>query len=264
VPNERRPNRSARDASIPETTDGADSTRTAASRLEDHAAIDRLVDELLPALVAKLSATELGELEVREGAWRVRLRRPADGRASGRRSQDRSSDRASRPQPGHEGHGHARAATEGHRSARGSGTSGTPGSSGASGSTAASGSNGSAPLAPLPVGPGRPIEIQTRSSSTDLHRVVATSPAVGIYQPRTELTPGTRVRAGDRIGSVNMLGIPQEVVAPADGVVGAGYADAGDAVEYGQELVAIELVPPSVDTGDGGDGRPGTSLGGGA
>jgi biotin carboxyl carrier protein len=259
VPNERRPNRTARDAASPDRNGGSDPTRSAASRLEDHAAIDRLVDELLPALVAKLSATELGEIEVREDRWKVRLRRPADGRGQGRRSQDRSPDRASRTQPGHEGHGHARTATEGHRSARGSGTTGQAGTSGSSTWT-----NGNAPLAPLPVGPGRPIEIQTRATSTDLHRVVATSPAVGIYQPRAELTPGTRVRAGDRIGSVNMLGVPQEVVAPADGVVGAGYADAGDAVEYGQELVAIELVPATVEAGDGGDGRPGASLGGGA
>jgi biotin carboxyl carrier protein len=268
VPNERRPIRPARDAAKPGGNDGADPARSASSRLADHAAIDRLVDELLPALVAKLSATELGEIEVREGAWKVRLRRPADGRTVGRRSQDRSPDRASRTQPGHEGHGHARTATESHRSARGSGSAGATsasGSAGASGSGSTAGSsNGNTPLAPLPVGPGRPIEVQTRSTSNDLHRVVATSPAVGIYQPRVELTPGTRVRAGDRIGSVNMLGIPQEVVAPADGVVGAGYADAGDAVEYGQELVAIELVPVSVETGDGGDGRPGGSLGGGA
>ena len=46
-------------------------------RAADHAAIDRLTDELLPALIAKLGATGLGELEVREGGWRVRLRRPA-------------------------------------------------------------------------------------------------------------------------------------------------------------------------------------------
>jgi biotin carboxyl carrier protein len=243
------------------SADAADEARTAEARLEDHAAIDRLVDELLPALVAKLSATELGEIEVREGGWKVRLRRPADGGAPGRRSQDRASDRASRSQPGHEGHGHARGATESHRSAR----AGSPGTGNAPGQTASSGSsNGNTPLAPLAVGPGRPIEIQTRALSTEPHRVVATSPAVGIYQPRTELTPGTRVRAGDRLGSVNMLGIPQEVVAPADGVVGAPYADSGDAVEYGQELVAIELMPATIEAGDGGDGRPGGSLGGGA
>jgi biotin carboxyl carrier protein len=272
VPNERRPSRAAREPDAPGTSvagvEGAPQPRSAAGRLDDHAAIDRLVDDLLPALVAKLSATELGEIEVREGAWKVRLRRPTDGRAPGRRSQERSGERASRSQPGHEGHGHARGATESHRPARAAGVSSPASGSGSStplsGSSGSSGSNGSAPLAPLPVGPGRPIEIQTRAILNEPHRVVATSPAVGIYQPRSELTPGTRVRAGDRLGSVNMLGVPQEVVAPADGVVGAGYADPGDAVEYGQELVAIELIPLTVDGGDGGVGRPGGSLGGGA
>ena len=56
--------------------------RTAAERSADHAAIGRLSDELLPALIAKLGATGLGELEVREGGWRVRLRRPGDGAAA--------------------------------------------------------------------------------------------------------------------------------------------------------------------------------------
>jgi biotin carboxyl carrier protein len=257
LPNERRPIRRARAVSKSTDTTAADSARSDGTRLEDHAAIDRLVDELLPALVAKLSATQLGEIEVREGEWRVRLRRPGDGIAHGRRSQDRSSDRASRAQPGHEGHGHSRTATEGHRTR-------SPAPSGSSVSVGPLGSNGSGSLAPLPVGPGPPIEVQTRPTSADSHRVMATSPAVGIYQPRTELTPGTRVRAGDRIGSVNMLGVPQEVVAPADGVVGAGFADAGDAVEYGQDLVAIELVTLAVDSAGAGDGRPGGSLGGGA
>ena len=51
--------------------------RTPAERSAEHAAIERLSDELLPALIAKLGATGLGELEVREGGWRVRLRAPA-------------------------------------------------------------------------------------------------------------------------------------------------------------------------------------------
>jgi biotin carboxyl carrier protein len=40
---------------------------------------------------------------------------------------------------------------------------------------------------------------------------------------------------------VNVLGIPQEVLAPADGVVGASLVEAGDAVEYGQDLIVIEF-----------------------
>jgi biotin carboxyl carrier protein len=86
-----------------------------------------------------------------------------------------------------------------------------------------------------------PTDTGSTSSGRDPYRVVATSPAVGIYQPRAETRAGTRVRAGDRLGSVDMLGVPQQVVAPADGIVGASLAEAGQAVEYGQDLVVIEL-----------------------
>jgi biotin carboxyl carrier protein len=42
-----------------------------------------------------------------------------------------------------------------------------------------------------------------------------------------------------------MLGVPQEVVAPSDGVVGASLVEAGDAVEYGQDLILIEFASPA-------------------
>lgn len=191
--------------------------RTAAERSADHAAIDRLSGELLPALIAKLGATGLGELEVREGDWRVRLRRPPDGHVlvPAGASRDR--------RPGDRERGARTSTVTVHT---------TPGLT--------------------PVGPGR----ETREVAfdhaghavRDLHdgaghdrRIVATSPAVGVFQPRPEARAGTRVRAGDRLGSVDMLGIPQEVVAPADGVVGASLAEPGDAVEYGQELILIEF-----------------------
>ena len=78
---------------------------------------------------------------------------------------------------------------------------------------------------------------------------MATSPAVGVFQPRAEARAGTKVRAGDRLGSVDMLGIPQEVVAPSDGVVGASLVEPGDAVEYGQELILIEFASTAVAGG---------------
>ena len=171
-------------------------------RASDHAAIDRLTAELLPALIAKLGATGLGELEVREGAWRVRLRRPG-GASLGR--ERRASDRATeRPgerghQPGSRGHHHA----ESHS--------------------------------------------VVRSDS----RSVATSPAVGTFQPRKDLTAGSRVRAGDRLGAVDMLGVAQEVVAPIDGVVGTSLVEAGEAVEYGQDLITIEFGVPMSTNGSG-------------
>ena len=45
------------------------------------------------------------------------------------------------------------------------------------------------------------------------------------------------MRAGDRLGAVDMLGVAQEVVAPIDGIVGASLVEPGDAVEYGQEIL---------------------------
>jgi acetyl-CoA carboxylase biotin carboxyl carrier protein len=181
----------------PAAADARNARRDAAQRSADHAAIDRLSAELLPALIAKLGATGLGELEVREGAWRVRLRRPASGsgptreRRPGERGADRSAaDRSDR-------HADRPSRAQHH-------------------------------------GP----EAVTRSDA----RGVATSPAVGIYRPRTDLTVGDRVRSGDRLGAVDMLGVAQEVLAPMDGIVGSSLAETGDAVEYGQELLVIEAL----------------------
>jgi biotin carboxyl carrier protein len=209
----------------------AQDPRTANERAADHAAIDRLAEELLPALLAKLSATGLGEIEVGEGSWTVRVRRPADGSAAHTR---RSSDRASRSQPGHAGHGHAPGGFEGHRSAR----EAKP--------APAHSTNGATPGAGETIAPSTamappPSATRPADESGDRYRTVATSPAVGVFQPRPEAKAGTRVRSGDRLGAVDMLGVPQEVVAPADGIVGASLVEAGQTVEYGQELVIIEL-----------------------
>jgi biotin carboxyl carrier protein len=173
----------------------------AAARAADHAAIERLSEELLPALIAKLGATGLGELEIRQGAWRVRLRRPATASAGGRerRPTDRSSgERSAERQPERPPRSHHH---------------------------------------PDPV-----PSVRTDS------RNVATSPAVGVYQPRKDLTAGARILAGDRLGAVDMLGIAQEVVSPVDGIVGASLVEPGDAVEYGQELIVIEFAPLQMST----------------
>lgn len=193
----------------PEARRPRDDAARSAGRLADHAAIDRLTAELLPALIVKLSTTGLGELEVREGAWKVRLRRPADGAAPA-------------PRP-----------AKGERTAKGD----RPG-------RAAHGSSHAVHAGLTPVGPGR--------DGRDGHgrdgrrgegsgRVVATSPAVGTYHPGNDAPSGHQVRAGDRLGAVDVLGVAHEVVAPVDGFVGSSLVEPGDAVEYGQELVVIEL-----------------------
>ena len=210
--------------------DRTSAERSEKARAADHAAIDRLADEFLPALAAKLAATGLGEIEVREGQWKVRVRRPAGEAAM---QQRRGSDKASRAQPGHAGHGHPPAGLEGHRGAQGRGP-------------VAHSTNGSSPSL-TPVGPGGGADAAATQQRQDARdeprstRTVATSPAVGVYQPRPELRLGTKVRSGDRLGAVDMLGIAQEVVAPADGLVGPSLVEPGQAVEYGQELVVIEL-----------------------
>ena len=181
--------------------------RTPEERRADHAAIDRLADELLPALVAKLGASGLGELDVREGGWRIRLRMPADARAARRASG-----------PGRGGHPT-------------SSTHSTP-------APHAAPTAGAASTAPAP---GAEPEPPTRA--------VATSPAVGFYRPRHDMAAGVRVRAGDRLGTIDVLGVPQEVVSPADGIVGASLVEPGDPVEYGQEVVEIELLAAPVAHG---------------
>ena len=74
---------------------------------------------------------------------------------------------------------------------------------------------------------------------------IATSPAVGIFQPGSAAVAGARVKAGERLGAVDILGIPQDVVAPADGIVTSILVEGGTAVEYGQELVGIEATAGS-------------------
>ncbi len=201
----------------------AASTRTEAERAVDHAVIAGSIDDLLPALIAKLGATGLAELEIRESGLRVRLRRPADGSITHDR---RSTDRGSRID-----RGRVQAAPAAAQSAHA--------------------------IALTPVGPGRDGRDGRAAADArdgvryDEPRAVATSPAVGIYQPRAEARAGTKVRAGDRLGMVDMLGVPQEVVAPTDGLVGASLVEAGEAVEYGQELVVIEFASAASASGGG-------------
>jgi biotin carboxyl carrier protein len=223
VADERRRRGRSDGAGAPAGADG----RGPSERAADHAAIERLAEDLVPALIAKLAASGLGEIEVAEDTWTVRVRQPGDGTPAHNR---RATDRASRSQPGHAGHGHAPGGFEGHRSAR------DPKAAGAIPVS----SNGAGPVAARE-GPAGPSMARPQEPPSDAHRVVATSPAVGVFQPRAEMKPGTKVRHGERLGAVDMLGIPQEVVAPADGILGASLAEAGQAVEYGQDLIVIEL-----------------------
>jgi acetyl-CoA carboxylase biotin carboxyl carrier protein len=178
---------------MPEPTPPRD--RTPAERQADHEGLARLSESLVPALVQKLNASALGELEIREGEWRIRLRRH---HATAQR-RDRS----------------RLAASGGARQPAAVTAAAAPGAS---------------------------------DAGHDPRRAVATSPAVGVF--RAIATVGSPVRSGDRIAVVDLLGIAQDVVAPADGILAEIYAETGEAVEYGEELALIEV--PSGNGTDGG------------
>jgi biotin carboxyl carrier protein len=179
------------------------SDRTAAERRADHAGLARLSETLVPALVAKLNASGLGELEVREGNWKVRLRRPVAA-SGGHRRPDR-------------------------------GRPAVPPAEGRDGPTRRAGSS---------IDPNGPADTQ---------RVRATSPAVGIFKPGVSV--GSKVRQGDRLATVDLLGIPQDVVAPIDWVLVEVFVEAGDVVEYGEEIAAVEARASESTDGTAKDGE---------
>jgi biotin carboxyl carrier protein len=145
--------------------------------------LDALTDEILPALVARLRASRLAEVEVRDSGWRVRLCRELRT--------------ARRPSRSHAGDTHG------------------------------------------------PQDDDQGASQTR-------SPAVGYFSPAPALVVGHAVTAGDTLGSVDVLGIAQEVTAPIGGIVSAVLAEIGQAVEYGQVLVEID--PLGGGPGNGDDG----------
>jgi biotin carboxyl carrier protein len=63
---------------------------------------------------------------------------------------------------------------------------------------------------------------------------------VGYFKPAPNLVPGRSVQAGDVLGSIDVLGIVQEVTAPEAGIIAAVQAEDGQAVEFGQALADID------------------------
>ena len=188
--------------------------RTPAQRKADHASLAQLSESLVPALVQKLSSSGLGELEVREGDWRIRLRRASSTAAPAPR-------RTERPRLGAHGDRDGRARD-------GAGASGA----GALAATSSGAAGGAAEAS---------------------ERTVVLSPAVGVFQPEAKV--GDRVRAGDRIAVVDLLGIAQDVTSPIDGTVVDVFPQAGEAVEYAEEVAAVASEVEVETDGAAGDDR---------
>ena len=135
--------------------------------------LDGLTGEILPALIARLRASRLAELEVRSDGWRVRLRRDL------------------RDAPRRRGRGRRRRAPE----------------------------------------RGRRLP-----AAADAAR-----PRWATSAPLRGLAVGQLVPAGDPLGSVDVLGIDQDVTGARRGPRRApSQAEPGQAVEYGQVLVEID------------------------
>ncbi len=174
--------------------------RSPLQRSADHAQIARLADALVPSLIAKLGTSALGEVEVREGDWHVRVRRPPGPPA-----------RRERP------------------------------------------SRGLLPAAVPPAAQPAPPAVAQAPAAAELpgsRRAAATAPAVGLFRPGVPV--GTAVHAGDRVATVDLLGIPLDVVSPIDGIVAEVLPQAGDGVEYGEEVALVEAPePPGGGAGEG-------------
>lgn len=152
---------------------------------EARATIARLAQEVIPTLIERLTTSQLGELEVRENGWRVRLRRPVAGAGDAVADGQQAAQRQPHPV-----------------------------------------------MAAGTAAPG--------SGPRDALRGLVASPAVGYFAARNGVDVGSKLRSGDLVGYVDVLGVRQEVVSPIDGALKAFEVEQGQAVEYGQPLARVE------------------------
>ena len=64
--------------------------------------------------------------------------------------------------------------------------------------------------------------------------------SVGIFHNQPNLTVGTSVQKGDKVGAIVALGISNDVVASASGVVAEVLVEDGGVVEYGQPIAKVD------------------------
>jgi biotin carboxyl carrier protein len=81
----------------------------------------------------------------------------------------------------------------------------------------------------------------TRAETLVLGPQEVTAPAVGYFVFGEGLGPGLEVQKGDLLGHVEVLGVTHDVLAPRSGSVRNLVAETGEAVEYGQVLIELEV-----------------------
>lgn len=151
---------------------------------DERATIARLTDEVLPTLIERLTRSDLGEIEVRQDGWRVRLRR-------------------------------------------------------GSGDTVAPAAHAATQAPSQPHKPAAVAHADTQPRGEPARGQIS-SPAVGYFTPRDGIAVGSKLRKGDLIGVVDMLGVRQDVVSPLDGALKALDVESGQAVEFGQVIGRVD------------------------
>jgi biotin carboxyl carrier protein len=108
-------------------------------------------------------------------------------------------------------------------------------------SSTAQGSPAAAPAAGAsPAAAGEGAALRTGRADGP-HLQAVTAPAVGYFVYGDGLGPGTEVQEGDPLGTVDVLGVRHDVHAPRAGTVRGLAAETGEAVEYGQVLIELEV-----------------------
>lgn len=75
--------------------------------------------------------------------------------------------------------------------------------------------------------------------------VVLHAPAVGVFHlavrgfPQDSPHPGDQVQAGQVIGTIELMHVPSDLIAPVSGTIEGILTDDGAGVEYGQPLMVI-------------------------
>lgn len=101
-------------------------------------------------------------------------------------------------------------------------------------------------------------EGQAAEARPSEHSLPVVSPVVGVFHnggmfdPREIVREGDRVREGQVLAAIEAMKVPNELRAPASGVISRMLVDDGAAVEYGQPLLMIE---PDREEGPG-EGEP--------
>ncbi len=81
----------------------------------------------------------------------------------------------------------------------------------------------------------------TTATSEDSGALLLVSPCVGVFHAAKDaVIVGSAVKAKQLVGSVESLKVPNEIYAPASGVVAQMWVSDGQGVEWGQPLFEIQ------------------------